>query len=323
MPSIPAGSHCTRIRPLAEVSGRSICVMSPVTTACVPSPMTREEHLHLRERRVLPLVEDDEGPIERAPPHVGQGSHLDRPVRHQTGHPRRAQTVGEGVVERPQVRIDLVLQIAREGSPAARPPPPPAARGRSGRSRGASGPGRPMATARKVLPVPAGPIAEDDVGVLSDRVQVGGLARRPRRGRCSTAGADSSTRVRSSSSTSRAALVGRRIARGAGSTGRPLRAHATIRRTTRVPIRSISSAGPPGVELVAADHQLPRNASSSRRRSLSWDPTSPGARSPRGRYSGVTHRGSESAGRPAEPAGSSTIPGGDLGPVECSQASPR
>ena len=38
----------------------------------------RQEHLHLLRRRVLRLVEDDEGVVERAPAHEGQRRDLDR-----------------------------------------------------------------------------------------------------------------------------------------------------------------------------------------------------------------------------------------------------
>jgi hypothetical protein len=38
-----------------------------------------QEHLHLLRRRVLRLVEDDEGVVQRAPAHVGQRRDLDAP----------------------------------------------------------------------------------------------------------------------------------------------------------------------------------------------------------------------------------------------------
>ena len=42
-------------------------------------PEAGEEHLHLGAGGVLRLVQDDEGPLERAPAHVGEGGNLDGP----------------------------------------------------------------------------------------------------------------------------------------------------------------------------------------------------------------------------------------------------
>ncbi len=75
---------------------------------------TREEHLHLLRRRVLGLVEDDEGVIEGPPAHEGQRRHLDGAVGDETLGALGADHVVERVIQRAQVRIDLGHEVARE-----------------------------------------------------------------------------------------------------------------------------------------------------------------------------------------------------------------
>jgi hypothetical protein len=67
-----------------------------------------QKHLHLLRRGVLRLVEHDERVIESAPAHVGERGHLDRARREQLGHDLRVHHLVECVVERAEVRIDLV-----------------------------------------------------------------------------------------------------------------------------------------------------------------------------------------------------------------------
>ena len=131
--------------------------MSPVTTMRVPKPQAREEHLHLLGSGVLRLVEHDERIVERAPAHVCQRRDLDRAARHELGHEFGIHHLVEGVVQRTQIGIDLVVQGAwQEAEPFARLH---------------GGPGQDDATdlfalsactalaiARYVLPVPAGPM---------------------------------------------------------------------------------------------------------------------------------------------------------------------
>ena len=79
-----------------------------------------QEHLHLHRRRVLRLVEDDEGVRQRAAAHEGERRDLDlaagEPLRQLVGR----QHVVQRVVERPQIRIDLLAQIAgQEAEPLA------------------------------------------------------------------------------------------------------------------------------------------------------------------------------------------------------------
>ena len=89
-----------------------------------------EEHLHLLGRRVLRLVEDDEGVVERAPAHEGERRDLDgaalealrRPCRSPSG--RRARRRAGAGRDRPSA------PGRRAGSRAARPPRRPGASAR-------------------------------------------------------------------------------------------------------------------------------------------------------------------------------------------------
>ena len=72
----------------------------------------REEHLHLLGRGVLRLVEHDERVVERAAAHVGERCDLDRAGRHELRHDLGVHHLVERVVERPQVRVDLVVERA-------------------------------------------------------------------------------------------------------------------------------------------------------------------------------------------------------------------
>ena len=71
-----------------------------------------EEHLHLLARGVLRLVEDDEGIGERAAAHEGDGRDLDLAAGDAAFHLFGRHAVVERVVERAQVRVDLVLHVA-------------------------------------------------------------------------------------------------------------------------------------------------------------------------------------------------------------------
>ena len=75
-------------------------------------PEAGEEHLHLLRRRVLRLVEHDERVVERAAAHVGERGDLDRSRREQLGHDLGIHHLVERVVERAQVRVDLVGERA-------------------------------------------------------------------------------------------------------------------------------------------------------------------------------------------------------------------
>src|SRR5437762_381966 len=74
---------------------------------------TREEHLHLRGRRVLRLVEDDEGLVQRAATHVRQRRDLDLAAFLGAREALRGHELVKRVVEGPQIRVDLLLQVTR------------------------------------------------------------------------------------------------------------------------------------------------------------------------------------------------------------------
>src|SRR6476620_663812 len=67
-----------------------------------------EEHLHLFRRGVLCLVKDDEGVVQRPAFLVSQRRHLDGAGGHQPGNGLGVHHVVQRVVQRPQVRVDLV-----------------------------------------------------------------------------------------------------------------------------------------------------------------------------------------------------------------------
>ena len=75
-------------------------------------PEARQEHLHLLGRGVLRFVEDDERVVQRAAAHEGDRRDLDRAALDEARRLLGVHHVVERVVERPQVRVDLLLQIA-------------------------------------------------------------------------------------------------------------------------------------------------------------------------------------------------------------------
>ena len=92
--------------------GRSTWVMSPVIDHLRAEAEAGEEHLHLLGRRVLRLVEHDERVVQRAAAHVRERRDLDRRRGHELRDELRIHHLVEGVVERPQVRVDLVRERA-------------------------------------------------------------------------------------------------------------------------------------------------------------------------------------------------------------------
>ena len=72
----------------------------------------REEHLHLLGRGVLRLVQDDEAVVERAPAHERERRDLDGAALRERRGLLDVHHVEERVVERPQVRVDLVVERA-------------------------------------------------------------------------------------------------------------------------------------------------------------------------------------------------------------------
>ena len=81
-------------------------------------PDAGEEHLHLLGRRVLGLVEDDEAVVQRAAAHEGERRDLHGLTLEELLGAFGLDHVVEGVVERPQVGVDLGHQVARQESQA-------------------------------------------------------------------------------------------------------------------------------------------------------------------------------------------------------------
>ena len=98
----------TRRLPLRQVDLRHV----PGHDGLGSEADARQEHAHLLRGRVLRLVEDDEGVVERPAPHEGDRGDLDDAALEQLGRLLVAEDVVEGVVERPQVRVDLLDHVA-------------------------------------------------------------------------------------------------------------------------------------------------------------------------------------------------------------------
>ena len=76
----------------------------------------REEHAHLLARRVLRLVEDDEAVVQRAAAHEGERRDLDLAARDRPSALVDVHHVVERVVERAQIRVHFLGEVARAGS---------------------------------------------------------------------------------------------------------------------------------------------------------------------------------------------------------------
>ncbi len=73
-----------------------------------------EEHLHLLAGGVLSLVENDEGLTEGTTSHIGERSDLDDTLGHELLIDVVSHQLGESVVERAEIGVDLVGEIARQ-----------------------------------------------------------------------------------------------------------------------------------------------------------------------------------------------------------------
>jgi hypothetical protein len=92
--------------------------VSPEITIFEPMPEPGEKHLHLRDGRVLGFVENDEGVVERAAAHVGQRYHLDDILLREPLEDVEVHHFAERVEQRPQVGIDLGLEITGQEAEA-------------------------------------------------------------------------------------------------------------------------------------------------------------------------------------------------------------
>ena len=73
-----------------------------------------QKHLHLFRGGVLRLIQNDKAVVQRASPHIGQRRHLYIAPLLVLLEIFRPQHIKQGVVQRPQVRVHLVLQVAGE-----------------------------------------------------------------------------------------------------------------------------------------------------------------------------------------------------------------
>src|SRR5205823_7469004 len=73
-----------------------------------------QEHLHLLRGRVLRLGEEDERVVEGPTPHERARRDLDDPPVHQPRDDFGLEHVVEGVVQRPEIRVDLGEDVAGE-----------------------------------------------------------------------------------------------------------------------------------------------------------------------------------------------------------------
>ncbi len=133
-------------RPDLVLRGRSICVMSPVITAFGVKADAGQEHLHLFDGGVLALIKNDKGVVQRTSAHIGQRGDFDDVTLNQLLHFLKAEHLKQRVIQRAQIRVDLLAQIAGQearafrrprrpdgsaeyggfpDAPAHRPPPPP------------------------------------------------------------------------------------------------------------------------------------------------------------------------------------------------------
>ena len=78
----------------------------------------RQKHLHLRDGRVLRFVENDERIVQRPAAHVGQRNHLDQILLGVAANLVVIHHLAQGIQQRPQVRIDFRLQVARQKAQA-------------------------------------------------------------------------------------------------------------------------------------------------------------------------------------------------------------
>ena len=71
-----------------------------------------QEHLELRDVGVLSLVQNHTGPVKCPAPHVGQRGNLDGAVGDELLQLLSRDHVTEGIIERLEIRIQLVLEVS-------------------------------------------------------------------------------------------------------------------------------------------------------------------------------------------------------------------
>ena len=114
MPSIRERSCCASRSPEVLPGGRSICVTSPVTTAFEPNPMRVRNIFICSDVVFCASSRMMNASFKRAAAHEGDRRHLDDAALEQLRGLLVAEDVVQRVVERPQIRVDLLDEVARQ-----------------------------------------------------------------------------------------------------------------------------------------------------------------------------------------------------------------
>ena len=75
---------------------------------------TGQEHLHLRRCRILCLIKDNKRIVERTASHVRERRNLNQAFFHVFLEALCSHDLIQRVVERPQIRVNFTLQVARQ-----------------------------------------------------------------------------------------------------------------------------------------------------------------------------------------------------------------
>ena len=112
MPSIPARIELRFLQPGGSAGGQVDLRHVAGDHRLRAVAEAGEEHLHLLAGGVLRLVEDDERVVQRAAAHEGERRDLDDAALQHLLRAVEVDHVVQRVVERPQVRVDLLGEIA-------------------------------------------------------------------------------------------------------------------------------------------------------------------------------------------------------------------
>lgn len=86
-----------------------------------PKADARQKHFHLLRRRVLCLVKNHKRIVERPSAHKGKRRNLDDLLFDESLRFFKAEQIEQGIVERAQIRIDLLHQIPRQKNRVVHP----------------------------------------------------------------------------------------------------------------------------------------------------------------------------------------------------------
>ena len=118
---MPSTSRNTSIAGVAQsqsvcAGARSVCVTSPVTMA-IRTETQSGKHLHLFDGGVLGFVEYHHRIVQRCGhAHVSQRRDFYDVAFHQFRYSIHAEHFVQGVIERTQIRVDLLAQVAGQKS---------------------------------------------------------------------------------------------------------------------------------------------------------------------------------------------------------------